>query len=456
MFNLLATEKRALAGLSGMFAVRMLGLFLALPVLSLYAGNLPGATPTLIGIALGIYGIAQAILQIPFGLLSDRYGRKVMIALGLLLFLAGSIVAAQAETMTGLILGRALQGAGAVSGVILALLADLTRESVRTPAMALIGLSVALSFGLAMTISPMIAASHGLSGVFWFTAALALLSLIALWRIVPDTPRAIRHLDVAMDFGQLRATLGRPELLRLNLSVFILHFTLMAVFMGVPTLLQQAGTPAASHGWIYLLVITLSVLALIPLMTLAERRNKVRAVMLLAIALTTLSTAAMGQLQSHYAVIALLWSFFVGFNLLEAMLPSLLSKLASAGSKGTAMGVYSTAQFLGTSCGAMLGGKLAQSYGLNAIFITTGLLGAAWWLLMLGLKEPPKVSSATLRLCQPLDATQADALQTSLLALPGVREVLVQAGEDVIYLKTERGLFNRSRAVEMLGTLSAE
>lgn len=456
MFTLLATEKRALAGLSGMFAIRMLGLFLALPVLSLYAGDLPGATPALIGIALGIYGITQAVLQIPFGLLSDRYGRKFMIAIGLVLFLAGSVIAAQAETMNGLILGRALQGAGAVSGVILALLADLTRESVRTPAMALVGLSVALSFGVAMTVSPIIAASHGLSGVFWFTAALALLSLLALWRIVPDAPQAVRHRDVSMDFGMLGSTLARPDLLRLNLSVFVLHFTLMAVFMGVPTLLEQSGTPAARHGWIYLLVITLSVLALIPLMTLAERRNKVRAILLLAIALTTLSTAAMGQFRSHYGVIALLWSFFIGFNLLEAMLPSLLSKLAPAGTKGTAMGAYSTCQFLGTSLGAMLGGRLAQSYGLEAIFLMTAGLGVLWWLLMLGMKEPPRVSAATLRLSRPLAETDIPALQARLQAVAGVREVMLAPGESVAYLKTERGQFQRTEASAALGELAGE
>ncbi|BBI70720.2 hypothetical protein HAALTHF_06800n [Vreelandella aquamarina] len=238
---LLAAERRAISGLAGLYASRMLGLFMVLPVLALYADTLTGATPLLVGVALGIYGLTQATLQIPFGLLSDRIGRKRVIAMGLLIFAFGSVVAAMADSIGGVILGRALQGGGAVAAAIMALLADQTREQVRTAAMATIGLSIGVSFAIAMVLGPWLASWAGLSGVFWFTALLTLVGLLVLWRWVPPAPRRLRHRDVGLDRKQFKSVITRPDLWRLDLSIFALHLVLMAIFVAIPFRLLQCG-----------------------------------------------------------------------------------------------------------------------------------------------------------------------------------------------------------------------
>ncbi|HSP56841.1 MAG TPA: MFS transporter, partial [Halomonas sp.] len=249
---LLVSERRAITGLAGLYATRMLGLFMVLPVLALYADDLAGATPLLVGLALGVYGLTQAILQIPFGLLSDRLGRKPVIAAGLVLFLVGSLVAAGADTIGGVILGRCLQGSGAVAAAIMALLADQTREQVRTAAMATIGLSIGAAFAVAMVLGPWLAATFGLGGVFWFTAVLAVLGLVVLWKLVPPAPRRVRHRDVGLDRGQLRSILKRSDLWRMDLSIFSLHLILMAIFVAVPFRLVEAGVAVERHGLTYL------------------------------------------------------------------------------------------------------------------------------------------------------------------------------------------------------------
>ncbi|MCP1366476.1 MFS transporter, partial [Halomonas sp. BBD48] len=278
--RLLATERRAITGLAGLYATRMLGLFMVLPVLALYADDLAGSTPLLVGLALGAYGLTQAVLQIPFGLLSDRIGRKVVIAGGLVLFIVGSIVAAQATTIGGIIAGRCLQGSGAVAGAIMALLADQTREQVRTAAMASIGLSIGVAFAIAMVVGPLVASTFGLSGVFWFTALLALLSLIVLWRLVPAAPRRARHRDVGLDRSQLRSTLARSDLLRLDFSIFSLHLILMAAFVALPFRLVAVGIEADHQGWVYLAVMGLAFICMVPLVIVAEKYRRMKATFL--------------------------------------------------------------------------------------------------------------------------------------------------------------------------------
>ncbi|WP_163558347.1 MFS transporter [Halomonas sp. NO4] len=436
---LLSTERRAITGLAGLYATRMLGLFMVLPVLALYADDLAGATPLLVGLALGIYGLTQAILQIPFGVMSDRLGRKPVIAAGLVLFLLGSVVAASAESIAGVIVGRCLQGSGAVAAAIMALLADQTREQVRTAAMATIGLSIGVAFAVAMVLGPWLAAGLGLAAVFWFTAGLAVLGLAVLAWLVPPAPRRLRHRDVGIDRAQLGEIITRADLWRLDLSIFALHLVLMAIFVAVPFRLVEAGIAVDRHGLTYLGVMALAFVGMVPLVIVAEKRQRMKGMCLGAIAAITLSLFGLGGLAgSSLALFAWLLLFFIAFNLLEATLPSMLSKLAPAGAKGTAMGIYSTSQFLGAFLGGVLGGFLAQQWGLAAVFLGAGLLALAWGLVMLGMPAPPHLSSEVVALDDDHPEDALDTLMASFAEVAGVEDVLVVPEERLAYLKVDR------------------
>ncbi|MYL24672.1 MFS transporter [Halomonas alkaliantarctica] len=435
---LLASERRAISGLAGLYASRMLGLFMVLPVLTLYADALAGATPLLIGVALGVYGLTQACLQIPFGLLSDRFGRKRLIAIGFLLFAAGSVVAALADSIAGVIMGRALQGSGAVAAAIMALLADQTREQVRTAAMATIGLSIGLSFALAMVLGPWLAAWVGLAGVFWFTAALTLIGLLVLWRWIPPAPRRLKHRDVGMDRRQLRHVITRPDLWRLDLSIFTLHLLLMAIFVAVPFRLVEAGIRVEHHGLAYLGVMGAAFVLMIPMVIIAEKKQRMKLMCLVAIGAMVLSLASLGlPLSQGMGLFFWLLLFFTGFNLLEATLPSMLSKLAPAGAKGTAMGVYSTGQFLGAFLGGTLGGWLAHTWGLSAVFLGAAALALLWWIAMLSMPSPPPLSSEVVALSEEQTDTM-DVLLERLADVAGVEDVMVVPEERLAYLKVNR------------------
>ncbi|WP_416138284.1 MFS transporter [Halomonas sp. HK25] len=436
---LLPSERRAITGLASLYATRMLGLFMVLPVLALYADDLAGATPLLVGLALGVYGLTQALLQIPFGALSDRLGRKPVIAFGLVLFMIGSLVAANAESISGVIFGRCLQGSGAVAAAIMALLADQTREQVRTAAMATIGLSIGVAFAVAMVLGPWLAAGFGLSAVFWFTAALATLGLLVLWKLVPPAPRRLQHRDVGIARSQLAATLGRHDLLRLDLSIFALHLILMAIFVAVPFRLLEAGIAVERHGLTYLGVMLLAFAGMVPLVILAEKRRQMKAMCLLAIGAITLSLGGLAGLDgSLWGLLAWLLLFFIAFNLLEATLPSMLSKLAPAGAKGTAMGVYSTSQFLGAFLGGVLGGFLAQQWGLAAVFIGCGLLGLVWLALMASMTPPPHLASEVVALDDEDQGAALESLAARFAEVAGVEDVLVVPEDRLAYLKVDR------------------
>ncbi|MDR5907216.1 MFS transporter [Franzmannia qiaohouensis] len=449
---LLATERRAIIGLASLYASRMLGLFMVLPVLALYADDLAGATPLLIGLALGAYGLTQAILQIPFGLLSDRIGRKTVIAAGLVLFMLGSVVAALADSIGGVILGRCLQGSGAVAAAIMALLADQTREQVRTAAMATIGMSIGVAFALAMVIGPWLASGFGLSGVFWFTALLAALSLLVLWRLVPQAPRRLRHRDVLLDRAQLKATLGRSDLVRLDISIFALHLILMAIFVAVPFRLLEVGIALPHHGWVYFAVMALAFVVMVPLVIFAEKRHRMRGVFLLAVAGMALCLLGLGALPVGLVSMSLLLlGFFIAFNLLEATLPSMISKLAPAGAKGTAMGVYSTSQFLGAFLGGVMGGALAQQWGYDAVFYGSALVGLGWLAAIWGMPAPRHLASEVVALDEQAHGDALETLMERFADVAGVEDVLVVPEERLAYLKVDRQRLDSDALARVVG-----
>ena len=385
-----ALERRTVGSLALLYSFRMLGLFMVLPLLALYAADLPQATPFLIGLALGIYGLTQALLQIPFGWLSDRVGRKPVIIAGLLLFALGSVVAGMADSLAGIILGRTLQGAGAIASTVMALVADLTREEQRTKAMAMVGMSIGLSFAIALVLGPVVAAAGGLSAVFWFTALLAIVGVFIVILLVPSPPViGTEHTDVGARAGLIGRSLRDPALARLNFGVFTLHFILMACFLVVPGFLEQsAGIDRERHWVVYLPAMLLSIAGMVPLMILAERGGRPQQMFLLGIALVFTAVATLGFTSSSAVFYGGLWLFFVGFNYLEATLPSLVSKTVFVGGKGTAMGVYSTCQFLGAFAGGAAGGWLLQYIGVAALIGVCLLLAVLWWLLVLSARRP--------------------------------------------------------------------
>jgi MFS family permease len=390
-----ATERRASGSLASIFALRMLGLFLVLPVFALEARKYPGGDdPALIGLAMGIYGLTQGLLQIPFGVASDRLGRKRVIIFGLLVFAAGSALAGSADTLHGLLMGRALQGAGAVSAAVTALLADLTRDNVRTKAMALVGASIGLMFALSLVLSPLIAAHIGLSGLFTLTALLALAGVAVVLWAVPAEP--VVHQDAAR--GGLRQVLTDPALMRLNLGVFVLHAVQLAMWVAIPAFLVQAGLVKGDHWHIYLPAVLGSFVLMGGVFPL-ERRGYLRGVFLSAIALIALVQVALLWVSSGAPSIAslgwLLFAFFCGFNVLEATQPSLVSRLAPAASRGAAMGLYNTLQSLGFFAGGWMGGQLVKGYGTQGLFLTCGALMLVWLVVAWPMVVPVRTSAAS-------------------------------------------------------------
>ena len=390
-----ALEKRTVASLALLYSFRMLGLFMVLPLLALYAADLPGASPALIGLALGVYGLTQALLQIPCGWLSDHVGRKPVIIGGLLLFALGSIVAAMADSVYGVVLGRTLQGAGAIASTVMALVADLTREEQRTKAMAVVGMSIGLSFAVALVLGPVVASAGGLSGVFWFTAGLAIAGVVIVVLLVPTpTQIGVEHTEVGARAGLIGRSLRDPALARLNFGVFVLHFILMASFLVVPGFLEMTAGIDRDHHWlVYLPALLLSIAGMVPLMILAERRGYLHQVFLVGIALVFAAVATLGFTSSSLVFYLGLWVFFIGFNYLEATLPSLVSKTVFTGGKGTAMGVYSTCQFLGAFAGGAVGGWILQYMSVAALMGVCLVLAAVWWMMVLPAGRPPVPAS---------------------------------------------------------------
>lgn len=386
-----STWLRTVLPIAAIFSCRMLGLFLLIPVFSLYADSLTGATPALIGLALGSYGLSQGLLQIPFGLLSDRYGRKPLIIAGLILLALGSILGATTHSMIGMIIARTLQGMGAIGSVLMALLADLTPESKRTSSMAVIGGSIGLSFNLAFIISPPLAQHTGLSGLFMVTIVLACLGLLLIYFVVPK-PQAVAELHTTSYRTRLREVIQQTELQRLNLGIFCQHAMLTATFFVLPLRLNAAITAhqitALWHFYLPMLVIAF--LAAVPLILFAEKRGQTKLVFLIAVGLMGLSQALLAQHTLPWiGFCSLMFVYFLAFNALEAMLPSLVSKRTNPKSKGTAMGVYSSSQFLGIFAGGSLAGLSYQHCGNSGVFITNALIASIWLYVATSMKKKP-------------------------------------------------------------------
>jgi MFS family permease len=389
-------ERRASGALALVFALRMLGLFIVLPVFALEAARLPGGDdPARVGLAMGLYGLTQAFLQIPFGLASDRFGRKPTIVGGLLVFALGSAIAAWAPDLTWLSIGRAVQGAGAISAAVTAFLADLTRDGVRTKAMAMVGASIALMFAISLVLAPLLAGWVGLSGIFLITCALALAGIAVVVWVAPAEPSRHKPAEIGQVRGAgLREVLRHPGLLRLNLGVFVLHAVQLAMWMAVPALLVQAGLAKTQHWQVYLPAVVASLLVMGGVLFPMERRGKLRGVFLAAIGLIGLVQAGLWWVASGSAG-ASLWTlgglmfvFFIGFNTLEATQPSLVSRLAPAHARGAALGVFNTLQSLGFFAGGAAGGWLASTQGASGLFVACGIAMLVWLVAVWPLQMP--------------------------------------------------------------------
>ncbi|WHP30359.1 MFS transporter [Trabulsiella odontotermitis] len=441
-FKMTPVELRATWGLGTVFSMRMLGMFMVLPVLTTYGMALQGASQALIGIAIGIYGLMQAIFQIPFGLLSDRIGRKPLIIGGLLVFAVGSIIAALSHSIWGVILGRALQGSGAIAAAVMALLSDLTREQNRTKAMAFIGVSFGITFAIAMVLGPIITNALGLHALFWMIAVLALLGIaLTLW-VVPNSSSHVLNRESGMVKDSFRKVLAEPKLLKLNFGIMCLHILLMSTFVALPGQLEAAGFPAAEHWKLYLVTMLISFVSVVPFIIYAEVKRRMKRVFLVCVAILLIAEIVLwGAGDFFWELVAGVQIFFLAFNLMEAMLPSLISKESPAGYKGTAMGVYSTSQFLGVAIGGSLGGWLDGFFDSQTVFLVGALLATLWLLVAMTMSEPPYVSS--LRVEIPDDVEADASLQARLLATRGVSEALVVAKERTVYVKIDNKVTNR-------------
>lgn len=390
-------EIRASTSLASIFALRMLGLFLILPIFALHAKTLPdGDSTTLVGIAMGIYGLSQACTQIPFGMAADKFGRKRIIVIGLILFALGALIAAASTSVMGILLGRAVQGAGAISAALTALIADSTREEHRTKAMAMVGGSIGITFALSLVLAPMLYQGIGMSGIFILTAILAVASIAVVLWVTPAAPA------LPKEKVRFSVVLKNRELMRLNYGVFVLHLTQMAMFVVLPgALVQHAGIALPEHWKVYLPVVLGSFILMLPAIFVGEKKGRMRQVFIFAIGLLLLVQLGFWQFLNHpVLLIVLLFAFFLAFNILEASQPSLVSRLAPPAAKATALGIYNTTQALGLAFGGLLGGWIKQHAGASTVFIVSALFTLIWLIIAGKMPELP-------RRAQALPATQA-------------------------------------------------
>lgn len=441
---MLPGERRAVFSLASIYALRMMGLFMIFPVFALYGQTLQGATPFLIGLAMGIYGLTQSVFQIPFGMASDRFGRKPVIIFGLVIFAIGSVVAATADSMHGVILGRALQGAGAIAAAVMALVADLTREEKRLGAMAIIGISIGVAFAVSLVAGPVFNSWIGVDGIFWMTAGLALVAIVVLHFVVPQPVRSSLHRDAQTVPAQLKNVVRDTQLLRLDFGIMALHAMLTATFVVLPLALRDYAGLDTNHLWyVYLPVMLFAMVLMVPFIIIAEKKRRMKTVFGAAVlALGVGELIFMLGYESVTGIVLGLFIFFTAFNVLEASLPSLVAKMVSPDNKGTAMGVYSSSQFIGAFFGGVLGGWLHGVSGFEAVFGLCAGLAVVWFLLAATMQSPRYLSSHLVRV-GPVSKEQAQHLVTEFTQVTGVAEAVVIAEDGIAYLKVDLHALDR-------------
>jgi MFS family permease len=438
------TEMRATTSLASIYGLRMFGMFSILPIFAIYAASLPNQPSSLmVGIALGAYGLTQAIFQLPFGMASDKWGRKPVIYIGLLIFAIGSIVAGLSTSIEGIILGRVIQGAGAISAAITALVADLTRDENRTKAMATIGMTIGTAFAVSLVVGPLLNQWIGVSGIFLLTGALTFVAIGVVKFLVPDPVRSHYHSDSSAAPAKLKEVLNNTQLLRLNFGIFALHAAQMAMFVVVPLAISQASDLTVNEHWtIYLPILLGSFVLMVPAIIYAEKQSKMKQVFVSAIFLMLVAQLVFAySIHQFVGIIVSLSLYFISFNILEATLPSIISKIAPAASKGTAIGVYNTCQSLGVFVGGMVGGLLSHQYGFTSVFVFCSGMMLLWLIMAVSMKAPPAVRTKMYSMdadSPVLSDTQANALKNALARLTGVLEAEVLASEHTIILKVNK------------------
>ncbi len=453
-------EKKAAFSLASVFGVRMLGLFMILPVFAIYGEQLAGYSPLWLGLAIGAYGLTQALLQIPMGILSDKYGRKPVILAGLVVFLIGSIVAALSTTIYGVVIGRAIQGMGAIASAILALAADLSREEQRPKVMATIGMFIGLSFTFAMILGPIVADAFGLSGLFWFTGFLTIVAMFMIQFMVPySVNKAPRGDSVALP-KQISTLIRHPQLSRLNWGVFILHMALTACFVTLPKQFVASGLALENHWQIYLPTLLGSFFLMVPFMIFAMKKQQEKPMFSSAVALLTFALFLLWFLPSGFwSLILSVVLFFTAFNYLEATMPSILSRLAPAGVKGSVMGIYSSSQFLGAFAGGIIGGFIASRYGEQSIFLVMALASLIWLVLSFGMQKLKKSKSFSF-ITNIHTEERAEEVSELLINMPGIIEATlvhddagardVEKSHAVAYLKVDDKVVDLSAVKALL------
>lgn len=446
------TERRASFSIAGIFSTRMLGLFMIFPVFALFAeAEFSEVTGLQIGIAMGIYGLTQALLQIPYGMLSDKYGRKPLMILGMVVFMVGSVICALADSIEMMIIGRAIQGMGAVAAVLMASVADLVTEKYRLRALSIVGITIGLSFTLSLIAGPVLASLFGVRGIFWITGLLAVIGILLVIFALPKIENQTFQREAGTDTSQFGEILRDKQLLRLDLGVFILHAMLTAMFIVVPLALRDgAQLDVLDHWHVYLPVMLLSFVLMVPFIIQAESRDRMKPIFAGAVAaLALVQIGFMNFQEGFWVLFGLLLIFFTAFNLLEASLPSLVVKLAPADKKGTASGVFSTSQFLGAAVGGALGGYFYQHYGYNGVFIFTTLIGALWFIAAVTMQKPLPLSIASVPLLD-IAESEVEALKAKLMAYDGIYEVVVLPEESRIFFKVDRKVLNEETLINYI------
>ncbi len=435
-------EKRTAVSLASVFAIRMLGLFMLMPIMAIYGQSLEGVSPLWIGLAIGAYGLTQAAFQIPMGWLSDKYGRRRIIVLGLVIFAIGSVIAGLAEDIVTVTIGRAIQGMGAIASAVLALAADVTREEQRPKVMAVIGMCIGLSFSVALVLGPMVAESFGLSGVFYLTAVLAIVGIVVVLTLVPNSVTKAKSGEITASSSQLFTMMCNRQLLRLDFGVLVLHLMMTSMFIAIPVLFSNSGFLVSDHWAAYLPILLLSFVFMVPMLIIAAKKGQEKQFFLVAIVMLIMASVGLAIQTDFTTIIAMLFVFFIGFNFLEASLPAHVSRISPAGQKGTAMGVYSSSQFLGAFFGGITGGYVAETFGFSYLFASNAALALLWFVFASGMVLP--ISSKRVSIPFEFSNTaNAERLIEQICQCAGVVEATLVEDENRIYLKVDKQSYDQ-------------